>query len=160
MTHLKFTTKDRDLLVSCFAKQDFKTFTNHDTIMLWLLNSRLVSWHDNTLHATLSKRWELMARIAECALEDGTMWVTHSGMDCDCVQYSGWMHKCEATLAAFNKLYDEENSSADGPFSLYPVTQAQREEIRPQSRDLAMEAHEDGHAHVVSVVRFDEGSTT
>lgn len=157
MTRLRFTTKDMALLVSVFAKQDFETFTNGDTIGLWLLNSRLSNYHDNTIHRDLAKRWEMMATIERCRIT-GTnqMWVTESGMDCDSVRYSGSMHKCEATIVAFYKLWDDIHEWADGPLSLYPVTEKEREDIRPQSRDLAMEAYEDGHPHVVSAVRFDE----
>jgi len=149
MTHLKFNFVDYKLLKSVFAKEQAAVFVNGDTIGLWLMNSRLASFHDNTLHHILSKRWELMARIAECRRSDGRMWVSESGMDCDCVRYSGSMHECEATLAAFYKLYDETNQWADGPFSMYPVTEAERAEIKYESRDLAMEAYEDGHPHSI-----------
>jgi len=149
----KATVED---LVPHFLSTKFAAFKNGDTVKLWIRNS-FASFNADGIHSMLAERWEQVARIEECRIT-GTnqMWVTESGRDCDCVQYSGYMHKCEATLAAYYKLYDEINSYADGPFSLRPVTEEEREEIRPQSRDLAMEAYEDGHSHVVSAVRFDE----
>ena len=144
-------------LADCFADSTFGSFTNRDTIRLWVLNKYTQAWDQNSIHLDLYKRWKMMARIEECRITGtGMMWVTESGMDCDCTQYSGHMHKCEATYRAFCKLYDDTNEWADGPFSLYPVTEAEKKEISPTSRDLAMEAHEDGHAHIVSAVRFDE----
>jgi len=149
--------KDQVEIARIISANKFPQFTNRDTVGLWAANSWLASKYDGNIHRTLSRRWEQVIRIEECRITGtGMMWVTESGMDCDCVQYSGHMHKCEATLAGLEKLYYEINAWADGPFSLHPVTEEEREEIRLQSRDLAMEAHEDGHPHVVSTVRFDE----
>lgn len=131
-------------------------FTNADTVVLWLRNSKLASLGANTIHVRLSRRWELMARIDECRRDDGKMWVSESGMDCDCVSYSGHLHECEANLRAYEKLGYEINEWADGPFNIYPITEEQAAESRPRSRDLAMEAYEDGHPHSVSEAPYDE----
>ncbi len=129
---------------------------NNLMLGLWVRNSWLEK-RGQDFHKELEERWALMERIDECRITGtGLMWVSESGRDCDGVQYSGQMHSCEATLPAFNKLQDDIGEWADGPFSLYPVTEKEREESRYQSRDLTMEAHEDGHPYVVSSVRFDE----
>lgn len=154
---MRYDRAETQQLANIFAAGKFVMFANRDTVKLWVWNSYLPSIGLDTIHSRLSKRWKLMARIEECRITGtGLMWVTESGMDCDCVQYSGHMRKCEATLDAFYKLHSDINSYADGPFNLYPVTEEEREEIRPTSRDLALEAHEDGHPHVVSAARFDE----
>lgn len=152
----RYNREEMKQLSNIMARGKFVMFTNRDTIKLWIWNSYFPSVGLDTIHSTLTKRWKMKARIEECRITGtGLMWVTESGMDCDSVQYSGHMHKCEATVAAFDKLYDEINEWADGPFGLYPITEEEKEEIRPTSRDLAMEAHEDGHPHVVSTVRFE-----
>lgn len=154
---MKYNREDAQRLADIFVATNFIFFTNKDTVLLWVHNSYYPSVGVTTIHSTLSKRWVMMERIEKCRIT-GTnqMWVTESGMDCDSTQYSGHLRKCEATVAAFYKLYDEVGSWADGPFSLWPVTEEEREEIRPQSRDLALEAYEDGHPHSVSAVRYDE----
>jgi hypothetical protein len=130
-------------------------FVNGDTCGLWFHNSYLPMNGAHEIHRDLTKRWKLMARIEECRRADGKMWVSESGMDCDGVQYSGSMHECQADLRSYEQLGYDINSWADGPFSIYPITEEQRKEVVYQSRDLAMEAYEDGHPHVLSTVRFE-----
>ncbi|MCK5602378.1 hypothetical protein KAR91_10925 [Candidatus Pacearchaeota archaeon] len=131
-------------------------FENGDTVLLWLLNSYLPSLGSNTIHQTLVRRFELAERIAKCRRPDGLMYVTEGGMDCDGVQYSGTIHECEATLRGYEKLQYDINSWADGPFSTCPITVEEAKKTTYSSRDLAMEAFEDGHSHILSTVPFDE----
>lgn len=154
-----FTRKELVDIARIFADSERMKggFENGDTCRLWLLNSYLqVKLGANDLHHRLTKRWKLMARIEECRRADGKMWVSESGMDCDGVQYSGSMHECDANLRAYEALVYDINGWADGPFSTYPITEAERAEVTYQSRDLAMEAFEDGHPHSLSAARYDE----
>src|SRR2546426_11067477 len=81
--------------------------------------------------------------------ENGKVGVVENGRDCDGVKYWGRVHIIAATLTAFRKLDDEMGQWADGPyhFSLCRVSELDRVEYG--TRDLVMEAHEDGHRHVI-----------
>ncbi len=74
--------------------------------------------------------------------------VVESGMDCDCVQYSGRVHTCEATFEAYEKMHDDIAEWADGPFSLTIVPWSQK--VTYTSRDRALEAYENGHPHHIT----------
>ena len=90
-------------------------------------------------------------KIDEHATRDGMLRVVESGRDCDGVEYDGRVHTCEATLDGFEKLHDEIGEWADGPFRLDIV--AWDEDVEYTTRDLVMEAHENGHRHSI-VSRF------
>ena len=83
--------------------------------------------------------------------EGGYIKVVESGRDCDGVQYDGLVRIIEASRAVFEKLQDEIAESADGPFRLTIVPMSDDPEY--ETRDLVMEAHENGHAHSI-VSRF------
>ena len=70
--------------------------------ILWLLN-RIERRQGKLEQATDARvaRQSLTRRIAECAV-DGKVAVWESGMDCDCVQYSGYRGLIDATVAAFD----------------------------------------------------------
>lgn len=97
-------------------------------------------------------RIALHRRIAECA-QDGKILVIESGRDCDCVEYSGQTRIIEASVKAFDALQDEIAKWADGPFHLDIDKPSEDEFIRYESRDLVLEAFEDGHPHHI-VSRF------
>lgn len=83
--------------------------------------------------------------------EDGMVAVVWSGMDCDCVRYSG---NAYIIPSDWRSIMDHINSTyewADGPCHYYFEKPSVAEQIHRQSRDLAMEAFEDGHPHVVYV---------
>lgn len=82
---------------------------------------------------------------------NGQMKVVESGRDCDGVEYDGLMRICDASLEAFEKLHDHISGWADGPFQLTIVSWDI--DIEYTSRDLVMEAHENGHRHSI-VSRF------
>lgn len=81
----------------------------------------------------------------------GKIKVIESGRDCDSVEYSGLMRTCDATLEAFEELHDSISEYADGPFHLAIVPWTT--EVEYETRDLVLEAHENGHPHHI-VSRF------
>lgn len=91
----------------------------------------------------------LLQRRVESLVEDGMIAVRTSGMDCDCVsgddcrimRYRG-VRQCE-------KWFDDYMADAEGPQSMWFEKPSQSPEYH-DSRDLAMEAHEDGHDHCVT----------
>lgn len=90
----------------------------------------------------------LEQRIHDLA-EHGEVVVVESGRDCDGVEYRGRCHTIQATLDAYIKLDDEIGQWADGPYRLNIVSPSQAESISYSSRDLVMEAYEDGHPHYI-----------
>lgn len=84
---------------------------------------------------------------------DGKVSVNFSAMDCDCATYgSGSVEWAIPTSIEkhFNDLY----AGAEGPMSIW-VDYPSRIHTQ-RSRDLVLEAYEDGHPHSVSEVRYDE----
>jgi hypothetical protein len=67
------------------------------------------------------------------------------------VEYSGRVRVIDASVLAFHKLEQETWDSADGPFRLTIIPFDV--EVKYESRDLVMEAYENGHRHSV-VSRF------
>ena len=114
---------------------------------LWLCNK----FRSSTARNKRLEYLKFINRIAECVDNDGMMNVEESGMDCDGVRYQGQLHKIPATKEAYYKLQEEIGEWADGPFYLCLVTPKVAESIVYDSRDLGMEAFEDGHQHIIHV---------
>ena len=121
-----------------------KTFFRHDH-GLYSLSLSAMSPRFNKIHKRINERALLDDLIEKHRRPDGTVLVSESGMDCDCVSYSGRMHTIEASRAAYYELLDSLGEWADGPFTLQIVSEPESY----QCRDLAMEAYEDGHPQVV-----------
>lgn len=81
--------------------------------------------------------------------EGGKVCAIESGRDCDGVEYSGKIHTIDATIAAWRELDDGIGQWADGPYHLSVASPSEAKTIEYASRDLVMEAHEDGHPHVI-----------
>lgn len=105
----------------------------------------------------LAERAAIAATLSEYADADGYVGIVESGRDCDCVQYCHGARRKFVGAFQFEKERQDIYSWADGPVhvTLCPVDELPRS----YSRDLALEAYEDGHAHCVSEVRFDEEGT-
>lgn len=106
----------------------------------------------NHFHARINKRAALKAHIDKCAV-GGMIGIVESGRDCDCVEYVRPCEPIPATVYHFNKLEQEKAQWADGPFRLEIMTPAEAQGVESESRDLALEAFEDGHPHHI-VSRF------
>jgi hypothetical protein len=94
----------------------------------------------------INQRAALKARIDRCAV-NGKIWVSQAGRDCDGSQYQWRAYQIPATLLDYGKEEMRIYESADGPVSLC-IHQADNLP-EPWSRDLALEAYEDGHSHVI-----------
>lgn len=108
----------------------------------------------STLWATIEglQRAILEASIMELA-ENGLIAVIESGRDCDGVEYEGSVYVIEASVDAYEALDDDIGKWADGPYRLQIARPSDAESVEYTSRDLVMEAHEDGHRHSI-VSRF------
>lgn len=112
------------------------------------LHQNCEQYHYN--HSKLEHRLALHAALRDASI-GGRCVVIESGMDCDCVQYTGKRHEIDANIKAFEALEESIAEWADGPFSLWPVTPEQAAEIRYASRDRALESYENGHPGYVVV---------
>lgn len=92
------------------------------------------------------RRQKLLSQLHDLA-EGGKIAVLESGRDCDGVRYWGRRHLIDATAQDFDALYDHVASWADGPFSFELARPSQA--VEEGSRDLALEAFENGHPHVL-----------
>jgi hypothetical protein len=129
------------------AVKEVQKWAENESRALWFLN-RLEERHGLLAQATEARvaRQSLIRRIAELQV-GGQVAVWESGRDCDSVRYSGFKCLIPATVREFDALYEHEHQWADGPFCLWvesPLLERQR-----CSRDLALEAFEDGHSHVI-----------
>ena len=105
----------------------------------------------------LQERAAIADTLREFADDEGYVGVVESGRDCDCVSYCGGTRRKFAGAFEFEKYRQDACYWADGP---HYVTLCEVSEIPEyRSRDLALEAYEDGHAHSVSEVRYDEEGT-
>lgn len=82
--------------------------------------------------------------------ENGRVAYVESGRDCDCVEYSGKIHVVDATYEAFQELEREISEWADGPFVLEIARVSETRDVRYESRDLVLEAYEEGHPHHIT----------
>ena len=97
------------------------------------------------------RRRAFIARIRNLA-ENGKVALVEGGMDCDGVRYSGKVRLVDATVAEVDAHIEHACNWADGPihFSIEAPSVAEAE-IEYESRDLGMEAFEDGHSHCLHV---------
>jgi hypothetical protein len=102
-----------------------------------------------------SEKFELAARIEECKTPDGKIWYTMWQRDCDMCEGTDGPYQMEANVFVWQKMVNRDQRGAEGPMSHSILTAAEAEEFKPESRDLALEAFEDGHPHMVSTVRFE-----
>ena len=115
-------------------------------VKLAVLNVENNVWSRGTIDSRINHRASLDRRIKECAV-DGKIWICEEGMDCDCCAYRRTPYQIEATARAYNAEYDRIAEWADGSFGLL-ILKAD-DLLEPYSRDLALEAYEDGHPHII-----------
>lgn len=108
-----------------------------------IVRDKVAEAHERT------RSWFAMRdRIAACA-EGGKIAMIESGRDCDGVLYGGHVTLIEASTKAVRKHWDTVAEWADGAFSLAVEKPSVARGIRSRSRDLALEAFENGHSHVL-----------
>lgn len=81
--------------------------------------------------------------------ENGEVAIVWSGMDCDCNNYTDQVSIINSDWKSIRDHVHETYKWADGPCGYYITKPSKAQELEYHSRDLAMEAFEDGHPHVV-----------
>lgn len=119
---------------------------------LWYSHTRNALKQMGKLNAddesVIGQRPALHARIADVAV-NGEVSINMDQMDCDCSRWtSGYV--VPATPRLVERRIEQVYLDAEGPvFSLW--IDAPEKKADYYSRDLALEAYENGHAHVVYV---------
>jgi len=98
----------------------------------------------------LAEREALVTRIRE-RQEDGYVYLVSGGRDCDGVQWEGMKTLVKAVPRQIEQRMDVALEWADGPMHFSILSPTDGEEVRYTSRDLGMEAFENGHNHVIYV---------
>ena len=116
---------------------------------------RLGNRANSVLHWRINERACYEVQMREHQTADGFFWYQDGGRDCDMCEATSRPYKMRASLMLWqrhvNNLYDW----AEGPVWFWMVKECDLPKCEYGSRDLALEAFEDGHSHVVSRVRFE-----
>ena len=116
-----------------------------------ILKKRVLA--SNRRHYYINDKLEQRAIIKiglEKCTENNTVAIFEDGMDCDCVKYSRTYHKKSFSVMEYIRFKNETYESAEGPVSV-GYGKPSKHPIESHSRDLAAEAYENGHPHVVYI---------
>lgn len=97
-------------------------------------------WFD--AHVKLKRQLRMRKRA------DGKVAVEIWQRDCDMAEFTR-MAVIDATTEAYHKLEDAVAQNAEGPYTLRVLSPVEAAAFKPESRDRALEAFEDGHPHVI-----------
>ena len=95
------------------------------------------------------KRATILRQVVEYA-ENGKIAMVNSGMDCDCSRWENSVSVIRATVKSVDKWVNDFYSSAEGPQSYRLERPSVARTLQHSSRDLALEAFEDGHPYSIS----------
>lgn len=90
-----------------------------------------------------------LADMIHLANEGGYIAVVHGGRDCDMAQWDNNVTVLPANTLKVERWIENLYEWADGPRWWRITTLSEAASLRASSRDLALEAFEDGHPHVV-----------
>lgn len=99
------------------------------------------------VHWNINNRVKLK-RVLDNNSEDGMIAMIDTGMDCDCVSWCDVCHMSTPSVSKVMLLEDKQQEYAEGPCSLNWGKPSEHITGR-QTRDHIMEAHENGHPHVI-----------
>lgn len=98
----------------------------------------------------LANRQRLKAEITSCA-ENGQVAIVYGGMDCDCSRWDNRVAIVTAATVIVERWIESYHEGAEGPQWTQIERPSEARKLEPSSRDLALEAFEDGHPQVVHV---------
>lgn len=96
----------------------------------------------------LLQRMKLKARIAVLQ-EQGAIAIIHGGIDCDGGRWDNRVVMAAATVAAVERWSNQYKARAEGPQWQTLEKPTLAKDLTEDSRDLGLEAFEDGHSHVL-----------
>ncbi|MCK5644865.1 MAG: hypothetical protein KAJ19_28960 [Gammaproteobacteria bacterium] len=128
------------------------------------LNHRKV-WYDHVQKTRRGRQYRMDGSDIGCRaalyaavspyVVDGKVALNVDQMDCDCARWTEGRVIDAVSLLAVEREVNRIYTDAEGPIYGLWFSEPERK-AEYVSRDLAMEAFEDGHAHSVSTVRYDE----
>jgi len=118
-----------------------------DTTLLHLCRT-VYRDREQDAHFNTQLRVHYIRIIKECQ-EDGHVSVVSGGMDCDCVQYEGHVRTVPATVDAVDAAIEDLSINAEGPIHWEVMAPSKACNVKQTSRDLALEAFEDGHPWII-----------
>jgi len=95
------------------------------------------------------KRATILRQVVEYA-ENGKIAMVNSGMDCDCSRWENSVSIIRATVKSVDKWVNDFYANAEGPQSCRLERPSVAKKLQHSSRDLALEAFEDGHPYSIS----------
>lgn len=125
-----------------------KSIGGNNTKLATSLNKSNRDWYKSRHVDWMEEKQAFVDKIKFCT-ENGKIAIVTSGMDCDGIRYSGQVHLVDAIPVIVNHNIEEANKWADGPIYHYIMKPSEAKEIEYSSRDLGMEAFEDGHPSVI-----------
>jgi len=105
--------------------------------------------HKEDWHKKATARRAFLRSLAEKA-ENGSIAMVWSGMDCDGVRYRNSVKTVKADVKSVMEAENEEYEWADGPCNYYLEKPSVAKTLQYSSRDLVLEAFEDGHPHSIT----------
>ena len=96
---------------------------------------------------TINEREALLYQASRYS-ENGQVGIIWDGMDCDCASYS-YSSVVDASPVTLHRYVYSMLEGAEGPLSYRFVSKTSAHNYKRTSRDLALEAFEEGHSHVV-----------
>ena len=130
----------------CSEEQLLELFHRGDGSLMYNVRKSLRGMVDGL--DLLAERSELKQRI-ERVVEGGMVAIHKTGMDCDCSTWDYVEHERFRGVFAHEREWQEYMDGAEGPQSMGFHSPSHYPE-QSESRDLALEAFEDGHPHYVS----------
>ena len=118
-----------------------------DALILKTLND-IVADDLEILHDKVQGRIDVARKLRTYA-EHGYIAVIESGMDCDCVAYSGHVHLFSAAPERFWREVDNMYYNAEGPITWYLERPSVATSVESTQRDLALEAFENEHPYSI-----------
>ncbi len=125
-----------------------RTFTKarEETLTLFILNKvEEVTQKLKNLSEARKARQSENQTIDFCKITKQRVAVVWSGMDCDCMSYTGDITLLEPDRKVIDEHIERTYHWADGPCWYHLTTETNTQGIKRTSRDLALEAFEDGH---------------
>lgn len=104
------------------------------------------SLHD--LHDRVQQRVATNRQVTHLS-ENGYVAVVVGGLDCDMCAYEGHVHTFPSQITEFWKCIDLLYYQAEGPIHWHVMRVSESVSVKSTLRDLALEAFENGHPHVV-----------
>jgi len=92
---------------------------------------------------------ESIVNYIKSKTENGKVAIVWSGMDADCVSWGNRVGVVSSSYMQIEKMLNDAYEGVEGSLDFYYEKPSIAEKLTETSRDLAMEAFEEGHPHVV-----------